>query len=272
MSNDHIMENKIWTSGAPTPLLVRRAIIRLHKRYVNSRFHMMILLGFSGVAGFFVSTILLYSGINLMAVRYPLSIAAAYGVFLLGLKLWIFYTRLNDDYNEKINNATIEKECADDGEDEIDLKAIFAADAQEDDDYKEVEIPNSLAFSNLYTEIEDEFNNDQNDFGISRFKLVINNIVIFIAVVLILLSLLLCSVYFVYIAPDFLGALLADTMSASFIYSNTKEPQKDIWFKTAVRKSWWMFLITAALLGIIGGTVQYYYPLIINFSDMLGRA
>ena len=54
------------------------------------RVEMSLILGATGAAGFLASFALLRAGLSLMWLRYALSVLAAYAVFLLLLRLWLF--------------------------------------------------------------------------------------------------------------------------------------------------------------------------------------
>lgn len=68
--------------------LIERAKARL-LRYGLPRLQMSILVALTGAAGFLSSYALLQAGVASMAVRYPIAVAAAYGVLLLLLRIWL---------------------------------------------------------------------------------------------------------------------------------------------------------------------------------------
>jgi hypothetical protein len=75
-----------------------RAIARLERvlaRTGEARFLAFLMLSCTGMAGLFASWAMLHLGIGRMYVRYPLAVAAAYGVFLGLLWLWIWRRRHN---------------------------------------------------------------------------------------------------------------------------------------------------------------------------------
>lgn len=55
------------------------------------RLHMSLILFTTGLAGFLINRIMLWSGIHSMPLRYGASVLAAYGVFLLCIRLWLRY-------------------------------------------------------------------------------------------------------------------------------------------------------------------------------------
>src|ERR1051325_9223462 len=78
---------------------------RLLLRRARPRVLMSLILAATGAAGFLVSFALLHMGVARMWLRYPLAVLAAYGVFLLLLRIWLHLQRrswtdlLPDDLN-----------------------------------------------------------------------------------------------------------------------------------------------------------------------------
>ena len=68
--------------------LVEKAKERL-LRHGLPRLQMSILLALTGASGFLTSFILLKAGVGSMALRYPVAVMVAYGVFLLLLRVWL---------------------------------------------------------------------------------------------------------------------------------------------------------------------------------------
>ena len=68
------------------------AILRLKRRLEQDSFprtQMSLIVGLTGAAGLLFSFMLLQAGVTSMALRYPLALLLAYGVFLLLLWLWL---------------------------------------------------------------------------------------------------------------------------------------------------------------------------------------
>ncbi|HEX6904100.1 MAG TPA: hypothetical protein VF789_30600 [Thermoanaerobaculia bacterium] len=62
------------------------------------RLQMSILLALTGASGFLTSFILLKAGVGSMALRYPVAVMVAYGVFLLLLRVWLALQK--DDWDD----------------------------------------------------------------------------------------------------------------------------------------------------------------------------
>lgn len=62
-------------------------------RHGLPRLQMSLILALTGAAGFLSSFVLLQVGVGAMAVRYPIAVLAAYGVFLLLLQIWLKFQR-----------------------------------------------------------------------------------------------------------------------------------------------------------------------------------
>jgi hypothetical protein len=67
-------------------------------RHGLPRLQMSILLALTGASGFLTSYILLKSGVDSMALRYPVAVMVAYGVFLLLLRVWLAIQK--DDWDD----------------------------------------------------------------------------------------------------------------------------------------------------------------------------
>ncbi|HKV13351.1 MAG TPA: hypothetical protein VJ725_34740, partial [Thermoanaerobaculia bacterium] len=66
------------------------------ERHSLPRLQMSLLLALTGATGFLSSFLLLKLGVHSMALRYPVAVALAYGVFLLLLRIWLRFQR--DDW------------------------------------------------------------------------------------------------------------------------------------------------------------------------------
>lgn len=199
---------------------------------------MFIILSITGLSGFLASVIATHLGLSAMVLRYPLSVAVAYGAFLLCLRLWIIYVKADDDFKDNIND-TVEEVLEDESPDTQDMTDTTDTDSS-------ASLLDGISFD-------------------------LDEGIILVAVIIIILSLFCGSAYFIYIAPEFLDEILADTLLVAFLYRRTKTLQKNAWVETAVKKSWWMFLIIAVVLGFVGLVVQFYHPDIKTFGDMLNK-
>lgn len=75
--------------------LIAKAKERL-LRHGLPRLQMSLILALTGASGFLTSFVLLQFGLDAMAVRYPIAVLVAYGVFLLLLQIWLKFQR--DDW------------------------------------------------------------------------------------------------------------------------------------------------------------------------------
>src|SRR5690348_9831828 len=66
------------------------------ERHSLPRLQMSLLLALTGATGFLSSFLLLKLGVHSMALRYPVAVALAYGVFLLLLRIWLRFQQ--DDW------------------------------------------------------------------------------------------------------------------------------------------------------------------------------
>ena len=72
------------------------------------RLHASLILLLTGLAGFFVSFVLLLAGVTAMWLRYPVAILVAYGVFLILLRVWLSLSRPREWDLEEVVDTTLE--------------------------------------------------------------------------------------------------------------------------------------------------------------------
>jgi hypothetical protein len=65
------------------------------------RFHMTLMLGAVTISGVGASKLLLELDVNRMLIRYPIAVCAAYGIFFLSIKVWLWYVGLGSRKKEE---------------------------------------------------------------------------------------------------------------------------------------------------------------------------
>src|SRR4051812_437393 len=71
-----------------------------HQR-LSPRIHMTVLLLTTVCAGVCIDRLLLWSGVRYLCLRYTLSVTLSYAVFLLLVRVWLSFVRLNFEPQEK---------------------------------------------------------------------------------------------------------------------------------------------------------------------------
>lgn len=221
-----------------------KQIARLkHIEAVKSRLNwpraqISIILLLTALVGFLTSALLLHAGLDSMAVRYPVAIAIAYGLFLLLLRLWISFQNLwNIDVPLEINNSTIE--YFDFSQYPFEGRGDFAG-AGAGGKWTQ---PNPISAPTT----------SDSNLGGSNFSFDIEDIGLLILAAVAILAALLAVFYIIYIAPVLLAEIFVDGVLVAGLYKSVKEINQGHWLLTALRKT----LIPAVLAAILFGTAGY---------------
>jgi hypothetical protein len=223
---------------------------------------MMLLVGLTGGFGLLASFGMLQFGLESMAVRYPLALAAAYGFFILLLWLWL-RTRA-EDYTDipdpsglvpspggESTSPTFESGGGGDfsgggASGSFDVQSLAASDASPE--------PSSL--------IKEAAG------GLDGA----DELAIPLAVIVLAVGLALASLYVVYIAPVLFAELLVDGALTYALVRHLRQDDRPLWFETAVRRTVWPFAITAVFLVIVGAAMSAYAPTAKSIGQVIEHA
>lgn len=226
------------------------AILRIRRRLEQDgfpRIQMSLIVGLTGAAGLLFSFVLLQLGVTHMALRYPLALLLAYGVFLVLLWLWL-RTKAEDyvdmpDLSGLVPNGS--GSCAPSFEGggghfggggasgSFDGPASFAP----------VE-PDSSPLSEAASAVGD-----------GADELAIPLLVIAFA-----LGLALASLYVVYAAPILFAELLVDGALSYALYRRIKAADSPHWLESAVRRTALPFVLTGVFVAATGAAMAAYAP------------
>ncbi len=226
------------------------AILRIKRRLEQDSFpriQMSLIVGLTGAAGLLFSFVMLELGVTSMALRYPLVLLMAYGVFLVLLWLWL-RTKAEDyvdipDLSGLVPNGSGDCAPAFEGgggnfggggaSGSFDGPASFApveSDAS----------PLSEAASAV---------------GDGADELAIPLLVVAFA-----LGLALASLYVVYAAPILFAELLVDGALSWALYRRIKAADSPHWLESAVRRTALPFLLTGVFVAATGAAMAAYAP------------
>lgn len=234
----------------PRPLRFTRShlILRLRRRLEQEafpRFQMGLIVGLTGAAGLLFSFLLLDAGMTSMALRYPLALLAAYGVFLVLLWLWL-RTKAEDyvDIPDLSGPAPGGSgDCAPafgeggghfgggGASGTFDAPASFAP--------AESDSPLAEAASAV---------GDADELAIPLIVLAFA------------LGLALASLYVVYIAPMLFAELLVDGALSYALYRRIRGADSPHWLASAVRRTALPFLLTGGFVAAAGVAMAAYAP------------
>lgn len=214
----------------------------------SPRLQMTGILLLTGLAGFAASALLHALGLEGMALRYLIATAVAYLAFLLCLHLWVRYVA-SRELSISIDADTIEDvvDIADEvrGLDGTLPRVIPARGHSSSGDLK--------GLGDLFSIDLDE-----------------GAIVVIVAVLL--LALAAVAVYFIAVAPAFLGEIVADAFLLGGLYRRVKKLQASDWLPGAIRGSVFFFAVVALIFAGGGFLIQHIDPAITTFGEALRAA
>ncbi|MBW8363732.1 MAG: hypothetical protein K0M39_04200 [Rhizobium sp.] len=220
------------------------AILRL-KRHLEQdsfpRIQMSLIVGLTGAAGLLFSFVMLELGVTSMALRYPLALLMAYGVFLLLLWLWL-HTKAEDyvdipDFSGSGSSESRDCTSAFDGG-----GGHFGGGGASGS----FDMPAGSDSSPLSDAVGALGDADE---------LAIPLLVIVFAV-----GLALASFYVVYVAPMLFAELLVDGALSYALYRRIKATDSPHWVESAVRRTALPFVLTAVFVSATGAAMAAYAP------------
>lgn len=205
---------------------IRRIRWRL-QRLCSPRAQMMLIVALTGGAGWLASSALRHAGVIGLAPRYGLSLLAAYVVFLILLRLWVWlHDKEGGDISDlPTGDGTSSSKCR-------------AQDTQ-GDAYD--------ADGSLGDLIPDGFP-DIDDAGI------------LLVAILAVGALVVGAVWTVWIAPTLLAELVLDVTLASGLYRRLRRIESQHWLRTAIRRTFLPFAITFAIVVAVGASLHHAVP------------
>lgn len=236
-------------------------ILRLNRKLVREgfpRLQMSFLVAITGAAGFVASFSLLHSGVHAMPWRYLLACLIAYAVFLLMLWLWL-RTKAEDyadipDFSNGIpspggGGGECHSYAGNGGE-----FGGGGASGSFDSTYEVVPLESADTGGPVGDVLEAASGADE--------------LAIPLFVVILFAALLLSSLYVVYSAPMLFAELLLDGMLAAGLYRRLRGIPRRHWLETALRRTFWPFLLTALLAWCAGWSMQLYAPEADSIGDV----
>lgn len=237
-----------------------QAILRLQHRLEKDaypRIQMGFIVTLTGGAGLLFSFVLLHAGMANMALRYPLALVAAYGVFL-GL-LWLWMRTKADDYLD-LPDAAANLGSSGGGSNGIDISLPSfksggggnfggggASASFDDADPLPVGLLSSgnsggsSSSSGLFSDL-----GDVGDLGDA------DELAIPLLVIALVIGLACASFYVVYMAPALFAELLVDSAFSYALYNRLRGEQGGYWLTAALRRTALPFALTAVFLCAVG--------------------
>jgi hypothetical protein len=198
---------------------------------------MLIIVTMAGLAGFLASVVLLHWQLHWMWLRYGLSVALAYGCFLVLLQFWI----------------SRQKYFASAAKDLLDNPGAFAF----SDD----------SVTNRSSEARDRNLLDWVDFDLPDFD---EGLVIFAFLVAIVSALFACG-YVIYSAPSLFAEVLVDAALSVGLYRRVCNSEPRHWVQSVLRRTGGPFAFALLFFVIAGGVAQMYAPEAVSIGGVLSH-
>ncbi len=211
------------------------------------RFQMTFILLLTGLAGFLTSFSLLHLGIGQMWLRYPVAIFAAYCVFLLLLRVWLW---LQDNRRSEIDLSVMNFDLSAGADNAVTSNFSGGGDFGGGGAGGSWSDGVSTASVSSDVSVLDSVNVD----------LDLEELGLVILAVAALVGGIFAAFYVIYIAPVLLAEIFVDGVLLAGLYKKTKDLEKTNWLKTAVRKTLLSAILAFLLFTIAGFTMQKIAP------------
>jgi len=210
----------------------------------------MIILGLTGVAAFLTSAVLLRLGLTQMVVRYPVAIAAAYGVFIMLIGLWLWLQRTESDMLDVADEVLPRNDWVGDGQisssgGSVNLAGMGAP-----------PVPPVSGGSGGGA-----------SFDIVGIDVDLDDAIWVVLAIVVLIAGLLAIFYIVYIAPILLTEVLVDGLLAAGLYKTVKGVEGRYWMTTVLRKTAIPAILALIFFSILGFCVQKIEPKASSIGD-----
>jgi hypothetical protein len=228
----------------------KRALNSAYNRVQNQwpRLLVMIILGLTGVSAFLTSALLLRLGMTPMVVRYPVAIAAAYGVFIMLIGLWLWLQRQEpdmDDLTEGVLDGAMRN---------VDMTSASGGGNQLAD------ISGGGWSAGAPTPATSGGGSSSIDLPGVDVDLDLDDLIWVVLAIVVLIAGLLAIFYIVYIAPVLLTEVLVDGLLAAGLYKTVKRAEGRHWMMTVVRKTAIPAALAMIFFAIAGFCVQKIEP------------
>lgn len=222
------------------------------------RLQMLLLVSLTGGIGFTASYLLLGAGLTEMWLRYLASIGVAYIAFLALLWLWL-RTRA-EDYNELLDVSNLVPSSPGSSRDCVSGHGggFGGGGASGSFDQAVVDAPTAGDAGPVGDAVASAA--DADEFAIPLVVLVLVG------------ALILSSFLVIYSAPTLFAELLVDGVLSASLYRRLRGLETRHWLETALRRTAWPFLMTAAVVAVCGWAMALYAPGAHSIGEVLVHA
>ena len=220
------------------------AILRIKHRLEQDSFpriQMSLIVGLTGAAGLLFSFTMLQLGVTSMALRYPLALLMAYGVFLL--LLWLWLRTKAEDY--------------------VDIPDFSGSGSSGSGDYTPAFEGGGGHFGGGGASGSFDMPAGSDSSPLSDAVGAVGDadeLAIPLLVIVFAVGLALASLYVVYVAPMLFAELLVDGALSYVLYRRIKATDSPHWVESAVRRTALPFALTAVFVSATGAAMAAYAP------------
>ena len=218
----------------------------------------MVILGLTGVAAFLTSAVLLRLGVTQMVVRYPIAIAAAYGVFIMLIGFWLWLQRSESDMLDVAGEVSTNTDWVGDGQvsstgGSVNLLGDMSPPPVSGD---------SVNLSDMSPPpVSGGSGGGGPSFDIAGVDVDLDDAIWVVLAIVVLVAGLLAILYIVYIAPILLTEVLVDGLLAAGLYKTVKGvDERGYWMTTVLRKTAIPAILALIFFSIAGFCVQKIEP------------
>jgi hypothetical protein len=221
-------------------------------REQSPRLQMALIVSLTGLAGLAASFVMLHAGLTSMGPRYLLAMVFAYGVFMLLLWAWL---RLRGDAGDGGGDLPLSSDSSDAA-----AGGHFGGGGGSFDgggasgDY---DLAGGLTYSLADIAVALPVSSGKRGRSVD---LDVGDAAIPIAVALLVAGIAFSSLFVVYTAPALFSELLVDGVLAAGLYRRLRGMDRRHWLHSAVRRTFWPFVLTAAVVAGAGWMMGHYAP------------
>ena len=227
---------------------MRSKLLREH----YPRLQMGLIVAVTGLAGLGASFALLQAGVNSMGPRYFYAMGIAYIVFLMLLWAWL---RLRGDGLD-IPSGNLESEAAPHWSGEGGTFDGGGASG----DYDLADSAGDSAVDSVQSALDEAAGSVDVDVGDAALP---------IAALILAAGIVFSSLFVVYTAPVLFAELLVDGVLAAGLYRRLQGQDRRHWLESALRRTFWPFMLTAAVVTAAGWGMGRYAPQASSLGEVL---
>jgi len=238
----------------------------LERRY-SPRLHMSLILAASGFVSMVVSWAMLAGGVDSMLVRYPVAISFSYGMFLLGVWIWLQLMGLREGLGildgpsgdvGGYNTGRIVTDARGGGG-TFDGGGASTAWAE-----SESAVPARIVSASPRS-------GSGSGSGFS-FDLDGDGLVLVLLALALVAAVFFCSGYLVFYAPDVLAEAAFGAALTGTLAKTAAKQSRDGWVSGVVRKTWWPYAVILVLALAFAGFAAHHFPQAKTFKQAVAMA